>query len=175
MNIRKIEIAFIALTLAFACFIGGYFTGKKGAVNIVTVSSQNSETQSVRVSELPKTDGDTALSGNAATVNYGVETKETVEAAPNTAAQIPGNPAEGGPEQPVESTGPQRRSDGRININTASRAELMDLSGIGEVLSERIIDYRNNNGYFQKIEDIMKVSGIGQKKFESIKDKITVD
>lgn len=61
-----------------------------------------------------------------------------------------------------------------ININTASAKELMSLKGIGEKLSQRIIDYRTENGGFNTIQDIMKVSGIGNKKFEDIKDKITV-
>jgi len=61
-----------------------------------------------------------------------------------------------------------------ININTASREELETLPGIGEVLAQRIIDYRRTNGYFKSIEEIKEVSGIGEKKFEAIKDLITV-
>ncbi|MGB9749528.1 MAG: helix-hairpin-helix domain-containing protein [Caldisericia bacterium] len=61
-----------------------------------------------------------------------------------------------------------------ININTASQKELEELPGIGPTLAQRIIDYRDKNGYFQTIEDIKKVSGIGDKKFEAIKDLITV-
>ena len=61
-----------------------------------------------------------------------------------------------------------------ININTASKEELETLPGIGEVLAQRIIDYRRTNGYFKSIEEIKEVSGIGEKKFEAIKDLITV-
>jgi comEA protein len=63
----------------------------------------------------------------------------------------------------------------KININTASSEELMDLPEIGEVLAGRIIDYRKANGAFKKAEDIMKVGGIGEKTFEKIKDLITTE
>lgn len=61
-----------------------------------------------------------------------------------------------------------------ININTANSMELQKLSGIGEVLSNRIIEYRNQNGQFISIESLKKVNGIGDKKFNDIKDKIVV-
>lgn len=62
----------------------------------------------------------------------------------------------------------------KININTAGLEELKSLPGIGDVLAERIIEYRNANGPFKKIEDIMNVEKIGPKTFENIKDKITI-
>jgi competence protein ComEA len=61
-----------------------------------------------------------------------------------------------------------------ININTADDNTLQSLPGIGPVLSKRIIDYRNQNGLFEVIDDIKDVSGIGEKKFEGIKDLICV-
>ena len=63
---------------------------------------------------------------------------------------------------------------GKININTANATMLQTLSGIGPVLSERIIEYRNQNGLFGIIDDIKDVSGIAEKKFEGIKDLICV-
>ena len=65
-------------------------------------------------------------------------------------------------------------SSEKININTASKDMLQNLDGIGEKTAEKIIEYRKNNK-FQKIEDIMEVSGIGEAKFEAIKDYICVD
>jgi len=62
----------------------------------------------------------------------------------------------------------------KININTANATMLQTLPGIGPVLSERIIEYRNQNGLFGVIDDIKDVSGIGEKKFEGIKDLICV-
>ena len=62
----------------------------------------------------------------------------------------------------------------KININTADKAALMTLKGIGESRAEDIIRYREQNGGFQKIEDIMNVSGIKDASFEKIRDDITV-
>lgn len=62
----------------------------------------------------------------------------------------------------------------KININTASKEELMTLRGIGEARAEDIIRYRQQRGGFGSIEDIMKVSGIKDAAFQKIKDDITV-
>lgn len=61
----------------------------------------------------------------------------------------------------------------KVNINTAGKDELKQLSGIGDVIADRIIEYRQSNK-FSNIDDIKKVSGIGDKKFEAIKDFIKV-
>ena len=62
----------------------------------------------------------------------------------------------------------------KININKASISELKQITGIGESTANKIIDYRENVGKFKKIEDIKEVKGIGDSKYESIKDKITI-
>jgi len=62
----------------------------------------------------------------------------------------------------------------KININTANANMLQTLPGIGPVLSERIIEYRNQNGLFSVIDDIKDVSGIAEKKFEGIEELICV-
>ncbi|MBR4670523.1 MAG: helix-hairpin-helix domain-containing protein [Butyrivibrio sp.] len=64
-------------------------------------------------------------------------------------------------------------NDGLININTASKEELKTLPGVGDVTADKIIDYRQKNGEFKSIEDIKKVSGIKDKLFSKIKEKIT--
>ena len=76
----------------------------------------------------------------------------------------------GGDEQ-----GQGRDQTGRININTASEAQLCDIPGIGATRAAAIAAYRESHGAFQKPEDIMKVSGIMEGMYEKIKDSISVD
>ncbi|MCR4432453.1 MAG: helix-hairpin-helix domain-containing protein, partial [Caldiserica bacterium] len=73
-----------------------------------------------------------------------------------------------------ESDSLQSGGTSKININTASAKELESLPGIGPVLAQRIVDYRAQKGGFKSIEEIKEVSGIGDKRFEAIKDLITV-
>ena len=64
-------------------------------------------------------------------------------------------------EQPV--------NDGRIDINSASLQQLQLLPGIGETLAQRILDYREEHGAFASVDDLLNVSGIGEKKLEQIR------
>lgn len=72
-------------------------------------------------------------------------------------------------EQKVEDT-----ENSLINLNTATKDELMTLKGIGEAKAQKIIEYRNQNGPFKNIKDIKNVSGIGDAMYEKIKAYITV-
>jgi len=72
-----------------------------------------------------------------------------------------------------DSSGDEKESQ-KININTADESELTKLSGIGEVTASAIVRFRTDNGTFAKIEDIMKVPGIKQGRFDAIKDMIEV-
>lgn len=62
----------------------------------------------------------------------------------------------------------------KVNINTAQIEELSTLPGIGEATANKIIEYRKENGKFEKIEDIKNVSGIGDSKFQNIKEMLKV-
>lgn len=65
-------------------------------------------------------------------------------------------------------------ANGKVNINSANQTELETLQGIGPSLAQRIIEYREANGKFKKIEDIQNVKGIGNSKYSNIKDSICI-
>ena len=87
-----------------------------------------------------------------------------------------------GGQEPISSSvggdagvGQNDASDGRININTASEAELCNIPGIGAVRAAAIVAYRQEKGGFASVEDIMNVSGIKEGTYEKIKDSIKVN
>jgi competence protein ComEA len=67
------------------------------------------------------------------------------------------------------------RAESRININTASTDTLQALPGIGQVMAQRIVDYRDTNGSFTSIDDLEQVQGIGTNILDTIRDQITVE
>ncbi|MDD5084623.1 MAG: ComEA family DNA-binding protein [Candidatus Omnitrophica bacterium] len=62
----------------------------------------------------------------------------------------------------------------KVNINTASNGELEQVRGIGPVLAGRIVQYRNENGKFSKLEDLANVKGIGGANFQKIKEQVAL-
>ena len=73
-----------------------------------------------------------------------------------------------------ENKGGKKESVGKVNINTAKQTELETLPGVGTVTAGKIIEYRNKNGKYKSVEDIKNVSGIGDSKYEKIKEYITI-
>ena len=90
--------------------------------------------------------------------------RSATEAPTEATAPSPTEPA------PTEVTTPA----GPINLNTATAAQLETLPGIGPTLAQRILDYRAANGPFGSVGELLKVSGIGEKKLEAIWDLVTV-
>lgn len=73
-----------------------------------------------------------------------------------------------------ENSNTEKIENKTININKAGTDELQNLNGIGESLSKSIVQYRKENGKFEQVEDIMNVPGIGESKFNKIKEQIKV-
>lgn len=96
-------------------------------------------------------------------------------ASPLTDGQHVYVPYLGEEELPVQPPSSQRSGGLQVNINTADAATLETLPGIGPTIAGRIIDYRQANGPFGRIEEIMEVSGIGPATFEKIQDLISTD
>ena len=71
-------------------------------------------------------------------------------------------------------TGATATSAAPVNLNTATAEQLATIPGVGPKMAERIIDYRQKNGGFKKVEDLMNVSGVGEKSFLKMKPLITV-
>jgi len=109
-------------------------------------------------------EGEAAVSSGAAEATSGAATAETGAT----------TSADGASSGTTSDASPGVSSGGLVNINTADAAELQTLSGVGEVTAAAIIEERESNGAFSSVEDIMRVSGIGEKKYEKIKDDICV-
>lgn len=74
----------------------------------------------------------------------------------------------------LSSPAPEGAGEVRIDLNTATRWELMSLPGVGETYADRIIAYREEHGGFDTVEELMEVRGIGKSLFENVKDYLTV-
>lgn len=120
----------LAVTLAFAAFIGGFYIGRNTAGHTVELSAGAAAT---------RTDTTSPSAGNTATAASPTESKPL-----------------------------------RININTATAAELQQLPSIGPRLAQRIVYYRNEFGPFQSVAQLTLVEGIAQGILDKIMDYITV-
>lgn len=129
----------------------------------VAISGMNAETSVPAIQE----NGDNIVPDKAEDI-----TEITSAAAAETEVYV--NSAAASPYAVSETSSAAASNSGLININEAPESELVRLNGIGEVKAAAIVEYRRNNGKFRRIEDILNVSGIGEKTFEKIRDQITV-
>lgn len=93
----------------------------------------------------------------------------------DTDANTNANNAVGGISDEVAIESSNQNETNKININIADIQELDTLPGVGEATANKIINYRDEKGKFNSIEDIKNVNGIGDKKYEDIKDKISIN
>jgi competence protein ComEA len=87
---------------------------------------------------------------------------------------IPRRSAGGGTGESATEEGGSADGQSLINLNSSSAEELESLPGIGEVLAAEIIDYREQNGPFTSVDDLLDVSGIGEQRLADIRDLVTV-
>lgn len=76
--------------------------------------------------------------------------------------------------EPVQEGATSSKSEGKVQINTASKEQLEKITGIGSRKAESILKYREEHGPFQKIDDLLEIDGIGTKSLEKIKDQIII-
>lgn len=99
-------------------------------------------------------------------------TKDGTSSAATTPNQQPSMEQNGQNKQTSEPTEPSDPADDLLNINTAESDELQTLKGVGPVTAQRIIDYRNQIGRFDNVDQLLEVKGIGEKTLAKFRDQV---
>jgi comEA protein len=130
-------------------------------------TSFNAGNQSVQIASSEGNNAGSASTESAAAPETPVVTENSEATAPETSTETPAKPAE-----TKENATKTSACNGKVNLNTATASELQELKGVGPSTAEKIVAYRTENAGFASIEDLMNVTGIGEKKYESVKDSI---
>jgi len=131
-----------------------------------------------RVADAVKAAGGLAPDARAELVNMAMVLSDSsqvyVPVKPREQPGVSTSPTEGPAQTHADPASAPGGGRGRVNINTAGLTELDALPGIGPVLAQKIVDYRNALGRFERPEQLLDVPGIGAKKYEALKDFVTV-
>lgn len=136
--------------------------------DIFTTSAENTKYDFVSVAD--EITAAVTTTATAATETVTVSTGESTSAS----VAVPEEPVISTEKSSPDTVSEKENKSGLVNINTATAEQLMTLKGIGEVKSQAIIDYRNKNGAFRNIDQLLFVKGIGEKTLDKIRDHITV-
>lgn len=98
----------------------------------------------------------------------GFERKENTEIVQQTSSAVE-------PSEEVLVSDDTESDSGKVSLNTATKEQLMTISGIGEAFAQRIIDYREENGQFTDLTQLMNIDGIGEKRYQKWSPYLTLD
>ncbi len=176
---NKVKFVFAIATFIILIFIGFFLTEEKKE-EVLFVDDEQINSQKICVYIVGEVN-----SPGVFEVEYGTRIHELIELADgitdvaditriNLAKVLDDEEKVTIPKNVVIDENEKEDSNGCININTATSEKLSTLNGIGKSTAEKIVKFREENCYFNSIEEIMNVSGIGESKFNAIKDNIEV-